>query len=197
MKSVTPVWLMAGLLALSPGVGNAQAVSQAPSYPASDLAGFNGNADSLTNAIDRVKSATGGRVLEIRYAMKDNVPGYNAAVAKGLNVVFVRLDDKSGKLTPVDESSRQDWMLQWQQIRDIHIAENASVSLLDAVRTAEQAQNNKPAVAAGIARSASNPQSDVYAYNVIINQGNGDITRVAVDSSNGMVIADPGMLNGP
>jgi hypothetical protein len=46
-------------------------------------------------------------------------------------------------------------------------------------------------MAAGIARSASNPDSDVHAYNLLLNRGG---SMVAIDSSAGEVISDPSAL---
>ena len=47
----------------------------------------------------------------------------------------------------------------------------------------------------GIARSASSPESDVHAYNVLV-AVDGRASRVAVDDSTGQVIADPSALSG-
>jgi hypothetical protein len=74
----------------------------------------------------------------------------------------------------------------------VHFAEGASVSLSAAVLTAERSKN-APAVAAGIARSASNPTSEVQAYNVMLDM-DGSARRVAVDDSSGEVISDPSAL---
>jgi hypothetical protein len=46
---------------------------------------------------------------------------------------------------------------------------------------------------AGVARSASNPNSDVHAYMIGILK-NGDLQSVAVDSKTGAVIANPSAL---
>lgn len=77
---------------------------------------------------------------------------------------------------------------------DLHAARHAAVSLTAAIRTAEQSQNGAPAVAAGIARSASNPTSEVQAYTVLLDV-NGGVQSVSVDTSTGEVIANPGALS--
>ena len=46
-----------------------------------------------------------------------------------------------------------------------------------------------------IAVSASNPGSDVHAYNILL-LNDGNTQRVAVDSETGAVIADPAALRG-
>jgi hypothetical protein len=74
------------------------------------------------------------------------------------------------------------------------VVATAKVSLADAIRTAEASEDGAPAVVAGVARSASNPTSDVHAYMVGILK-NGDLQRVAVDSKTGLVIANPSMLD--
>ena len=76
----------------------------------------------------------------------------------------------------------------------MRFAQSAKVPLSQAILTAEQADDNAPAIAAGIARSASNPESDVHAYNVLID-ADGTTRRVSVDDSTGQIISDPGMLS--
>ena len=52
-----------------------------------------------------------------------------------------------------------------------------------------------PAIAAGIARSAANPDTSVHAWNVLIDN-NGVAKRVAVDDATGQIIGDPQALAG-
>jgi len=167
-------------------------VAQA-SYPKIDVTGFQASTTSLVNAIGKVQQMTGGRVLEIRYADVNGEAGFHAVVAKGDTVQFMRLEQKSGRLTPVDQHSTPDWMLSWRNKADVHFAETAVVPLAQAIQTAEQQDNNAPAIAAGIARGASNPTSDVHAYNVLLDMA-GNERRLAVDDNTGQVIADPQAL---
>jgi hypothetical protein len=60
------------------------------------------------------------------------------------------------------------------------------VPLSQAIQTAEAAQG-APAIAAGMARSAT--QSDVHAYNIMLDD-KGSLKRMAIDSSTGQIIAD-------
>ena len=69
----------------------------------------------------------------------------------------------------------------------------ATVSLSNAIRTAEQSNNGAPAAAAGIARSASNPDSDVHAYTVLLDDA-GRVQSVSSTCLRGEVIADPSAL---
>jgi uncharacterized membrane protein YkoI len=186
--------LFVGLLLALAGVASAQGVAQSR-YFNGDIAAFHGKPDSLINAIHKVENVTGGRVIEIRFAEKDGMPGYHIAMVKGGKITFIRLDEQSGKVLQIDEASTPVWMLNWRGKADVHFAETAKVPLSQAILTAEQANNNAPAIAAGIARSASNPNSAVHAYNVLID-ADGTPRRFAIDDSNGGVIADPGALSG-
>jgi hypothetical protein len=124
------------------------------------------------------------------------MPGYHAVAIKSGQVVYVFIEERSnryGSFEFINERSRPGWMLNWKQEADIHFAESAKVSLVNAIHKAEEANNNAPAIAAGIARSASNPTGDVHAYNVLIDR-DGGIQRIAVDVSNGEIIADPRAL---
>jgi uncharacterized membrane protein YkoI len=187
MKNLTAATFCAGVLYFS-GVLLAQTVSQAPSYPAADVGAFHGDQKTLTSAIRTIQQSTGGKVVEIRFA--DGPPSFHAAVAHGGNVQFVLLDQSSGKVAPV--SSRPDWALKWQQKTAVKLAKSATVSLSQAIATAEGFKH-APAIAAGIARSASDPTSEVHAYNVLLVDG-GSVKRIAVDSSTGQIIQDPGAL---
>jgi uncharacterized membrane protein YkoI len=179
---------------LLPCIIMAQAVTQSPSthYAAADVAAFHGSQSTLTNAIEAVQQSTGGTVVEIRFAQSGATPGFHTVVAKNGGVEFAHIDQGSKSVVPVD--TRPDWMLKWQQKTAVQLAKSATVSLSQAIRTAE-ASKNAPAIAAGIARSASNPDSAVHAYNVLID-ANGSLTRIAVDSSTGQIISDPSVLQG-
>ncbi len=183
--------LLAGLLPLA-GTAMAQSVSQV-SYPRIDVTGFQPSTTALVTAIGKVQQTTGGRVLEIRYAEVNGEAGFHAVVAKGDSVQFMHLEQKSGRLTPIDEHTTPDWMLNWRNKADVHFAESAKVPLVQAIENAEQQDNNAPAIAAGIARSASNPTSEVHAYNVLLDMS-GTERRLAVDDKTGQVIADPQAL---
>jgi uncharacterized membrane protein YkoI len=159
-------------------------------YPQSDLYAFHGNNDSLTGAIDAVQQSTGGKVVEIRFAQQNGKPGYHTVVAQNGQVQFGRIEPPSKNVTEL--TTRPDWMLKWGQKTDVQLATKAKVSLSQAVHTAES-QIGAPALAAGMARSASDPNSDVHAYNVLLDN-NGSIERVAVDSATGEMISDPGQL---
>jgi uncharacterized membrane protein YkoI len=168
-----------------------QPVSQKP-YTKADLAGWSGDSSTLTRMIQRTETTTGGRVLEIRFTSRDGAPGFRTVVAKGGNVTFIRVAAQNGDTVEMSSSSVPDWMLKWKARADVGRVLQATVPLTQAIRTAEQ-QRGGPAVAAGIASSASNPTSDVQAYNVLIYR-DGEVHRVAVDIRSGQVIENPRAL---
>jgi uncharacterized membrane protein YkoI len=172
----------------------AQQVSQ-PSFTNADISAFHGNDNTLVNAIALIEQSTGGKVIDIRFSNTTNgMPGYNVVIVKAAQVQFFHFEERSKHVTELDASSKPVYMLNWRGKSDVHFAQQAPVSLSTAIQTAEQSQPGAPAMAAGIARSASNPDSDVHAYNVLLNRG-GSVKRVAVDSATGQVISDPSALS--
>jgi hypothetical protein len=184
MRVVTRAILLAALLQVS-GAALAQ-----PGMLGSDVAGFSGTDQSLVQALDMFQRLSGGRVIEIRYAPSGGQPGYSAVVAKGDRIEYYSLLDPESRLVTIDEHSLPDWMLSWRQSRELHFGETAPVRLATAIGTAEREDHGAPAIAAGIARSAADPLSDIHAYNVLVDDA-GTERRVAVDDATGKVITDP------
>jgi hypothetical protein len=159
-----------------------------------DVTGFNGDANTLADAVAAIESQGGPRVAAIAFNnFAGNTPGYGVILVQGSNYTFKRLEQPTGKAVQLYESSLPAWMLNWRNERRATVVETAKVSLADAIRTAEASEGGKPAVVAGIARSASNPTSTVHAYMVGILK-DGALRRVAVDSQTGAVIANPEAL---
>jgi uncharacterized membrane protein YkoI len=171
----------------------AQQVSQ-PSFTKQDISTFHGDNNTLVNAIAVIEQSTTGKVIDIRFSSSNGIPGYNVVLVKGAQVQFFHFEERSKHVVELDASSKPIYMLNWQGKADVHFAQTAQVSLSTAVQTAEQSQPGAPAMAAGIARSASNPESEVHAYNVLLNRG-GSAKRIAVDSATGEVISDPSALS--
>jgi uncharacterized membrane protein YkoI len=178
------------LAAVAPAA--AQSVAMPP-HPDINLTGFKGDASTLPNAIGRIESVSGGRVVEIRYNNVAGTPGYDVVLAKGSQVTFVRITKPGGDMIQLSGTNKPEWMLDWAARQDISLITTAKVPLADAVRTAEAQMGGSPAVAAGMAKSAAGADTDVKAYNVAILK-NGEERRVAVDSADGSVIANPSML---
>lgn len=171
----------------------AQQVSQ-PSFTNDDISAFHGNNNTLVNAIAVIEQSTGGKVIDIRFSKANGMPGYNVVLVKAAQVQFFHFEEGSKHVVELDASSKPIYMLNWRGKSDVHFAQQAQVPLSAAIQTAEQSQPGAPAMAAGIARSASNPDSDVHAYNVLLNRA-GSVKRIAVDSATGQVISDPSMLS--
>ncbi len=193
MKRTIPFLLSACLASLA-NIALAQQVSQ-PAFTNADISAFHGNDNTLVNAIALIEQSTGGKVIDIRFSNTTNgMPGYNVVVVKAAQIQFFHFEERSKHVIELDASSKPVYMLNWRGKSDVHFAQQAQVSLSTAIQTAEQSQPGAPAMAAGIARSASNPESEVHAYNVLLNRS-GSVKRVAIDSATGQVIADPSALS--
>jgi uncharacterized membrane protein YkoI len=193
MKNII-LFLLCGCLPTFANVALAQQVSQ-PGFTNADISAFQGNDSTLINSIALIEQATGGKVIDIRFSNTTNgTPGYNVVLVKAAQVQFFHIEGRSKQVVVLDASSKPVYMLNWTGKADVHFAMQAQVSLSTAIQTAQQSQPGAPAMAAGIARSASNPDSDVHAYNVLLNRG-GSVKRVAIDSGTGQVISDPSALS--
>jgi hypothetical protein len=168
-------------------------VSQKP-HPKIDLAGWSGDASTLTHMIQQIEGASGGRVVAIHYTNRGGAPGFRTVVAKDGGVTFISAAASDGQTLETPSASVPDRMLKWKARADVGHALEATVPLTDAIRIAEE-EGEGPAVAAGIASSASNPEAELQAYNVLIDSG-GYIHRVAVDIRTGRVIQNPRALAG-
>jgi uncharacterized membrane protein YkoI len=191
MKTIIALTAGAALLAAA-STAPAQAVGQSRSYTG-DIAAFRGNDTTLIKAIQAVHSVNGARVVDIRYGRQDSIPGYRIVLQQNGRYTFMRIDERNGQVVAIDATNAPDWTLNWEKRTRLRMDRKAMVPLAQAIRTAEKANGDAPAVAAGIAKSASNSESDVYAYNVILDM-NGQAKRVAVDARTGEIISDPGAL---
>ncbi|CAN7573211.1 hypothetical protein LJR219_004175 [Phenylobacterium sp. LjRoot219] len=159
-----------------------------------DVTGFSGDPKTLPDAVTHIESLNGGRVAAITFNNVAGTPGYGVIVLKGSDVRFWRLDTPTGQAVELTGASVPSWMLTWRNQRRAAAVQDAKISLADAIRTAEASQQGAPAVVAGIARNASNPDSTVQAYMVGILK-DGRLTRVAVDSQSGSRIENPEVLD--
>jgi uncharacterized membrane protein YkoI len=185
-----PLIAAAGLAVGAPAF--AQSVAM-PAHPDINVAGFSGDPGALPAAISAIESATGGKVVEIRYNNTAGAPGYDVVVAKGTDISFERFTKPGQAIVAHTKETKPTWMLNWPAREDVSLVRTAKVGLPAAIRTAEAANRNAPAVAAGMATSAAGSDTEVKAYNIAIVQ-DGELRRVAVDSATGSVIADPGVL---
>jgi hypothetical protein len=160
-----------------------------------NVTGFSGDPAVLPDAVSKIESlGDGRRVAAITYNNVAGTPGYGVIVVKGSDVRFWRLDTPTSKAVELTGASVPAWMLTWRNQKRAAAVKASNVSLAAAIRTAEASQDGSPAVVAGIARSASNPDSDVKAYRVGILKG-GQLISVAVDTQTGQQITDPQALD--
>lgn len=171
----------------------AQTIAQ-PGSINGDISAFHGDQNTLVNAIQAIEQSTGGKVLDIRFSNAKGVPAYHAVILKTGQIHFFQLAELSKKVLELDATSTPVWMLSWRGKADVHYAKVATVSLPTAIRTAQQFRNGSPAAAAGLARSVGNPDSDVQAYTVLLDE-RGSARSVSIDMSTGEVIADPSALS--
>jgi hypothetical protein len=184
-----PLIASIGLAVAAPASAQSVAMSGAPYM---DLKGFSGGPGALPAAINAIEASSGGRVLEIRYNNLDG-PGYDVVLAHGQQISFQRYTGPATHMVALTEKTVPAWMQDWSAREDVKLVDTAKVKLADAVRAAEAANNNAPAVGAGIAKSASNSATSIKAYNVALLK-DGNQTRAAVDSATGALIADPSVL---
>ena len=130
----------------------AQSVAQ-PGSINGDISAFHGNQNTLVNAIQAIEHSTGGKVLDIRFSNANGMPAYHAVVVKGGQVQFFQFAEPSKHIVAIDASSRPVWMLSWAGKADVHYAKGATVSLSNAIQTAQQSKNGAPA-AATVSRAA-------------------------------------------
>jgi hypothetical protein len=191
MRNLLLVLAAAGsLAATAPALAQSVAMRANPDV---NLSGFSGDAQALPNAIAAIETATGGRVVEIRYNNVGGTSGYDFVLARGSEISLQRISQAGGAMTELSGSSAPAWMQGWAGRKDARLAGAAKVSLPDAIRTAETAMGGAPAVAAGMAKTAADANTAVKYYNVAILK-DGEERRVAVNSDDGAVIADFSVL---
>jgi hypothetical protein len=174
-------------LLLVVGQAGAQSLAQTPDIH-QRLAGFGGDPEALPHAITALERH-GGRVVKIRFTSLRGRPAYDAIVAQGGGVRFVRLTQAGGAVRILKRSEAPRWMLSWRARRDLSRAAHADVGLATAVRMAESESAGAAAVAAGIATLASDPVRPAPAYNVLLMRPDGSLERVAVDARTGLAVA--------
>lgn len=190
MKRILAIALCSGCIAQASW---AQRVAQ-PGFYSGDVAAFHGDSQTLIDAVQALHASTDSRVVDIRFARQDGVPGYYVVLQKDGRFTYLHIDELSKRVVAIESANEPDWMLNWKKRSQLRFDRKANVLLAQAIRTAEAAHNDAPAIAAGIATSASNPTSDVHAYNVILDI-KGHTLRVAVDGKTGEIIADPDALS--
>lgn len=147
--------------------------------------------ETLPLAIAAVEKFSGGRVLEIRFRVRQGVPGFDAVVAKQGAFSHLRIDIPSNVVTAITEAEIPAWQANWTLKADARSLEKAKLHLVDGVLKAEQI-TGAPAVDAGIAAPLSGGNA-VLAYNVEVIKDNRP-ERVVIDAVMGDQIANPDAL---
>ncbi|MDB5466552.1 MAG: hypothetical protein JWQ46_1314 [Phenylobacterium sp.] len=144
--------------------------------------------ETLPLAIAAAEKLGGGRVLEIRFRVRNGVPGFDAVVAQNGAFSHLRFDIPSNVTAVIAEAEVPAWMAGWVLKADAKSLQKAKLRLVDAVLKAEE-MTDAPAVDAGIAAPLSGGNS-VLAYNIEVIRGNRP-ERVVIDAVTGLRIADP------
>lgn len=176
----------AGLLAAAPGTAtHAQPTAGAAASMPIDR-------QALPRAIRAAEAYGGGRVLEIRFRVRQGgVAGFDAVLAKGTEFSRLRVDLPSYAVAVIQETDIPAWMANWVLKADAASLAKAKLPLVDAVAKAE-AVAGAPAGAAGVAKPLTGGNA-VLAYNVAVLTG-GRPQRVVIDAVTGEQIADPDPL---
>jgi uncharacterized membrane protein YkoI len=149
---------------------------------------------ALADAADTFEKSTGGRVLEVRLADTTGGPVFEAAVAKGNAVQYLRIESPSQDVTEIAVTSLPQWLLNYHMEAYMRSAAKAKVALGAAIRKAESS-DHAPAVDAGIAKPLSGINA-VLAYFVETLKGS-KRQELAVDATTGSLIANPDSLFEP
>jgi uncharacterized membrane protein YkoI len=149
----------------------------------------------LVDAITAIERATGGRVLEIQFAVRNGTVGYDAVVAKGDEISGMTIAAApNAKVVVITETDIPEWIAGWRLRADKRSIEKAKLSLAQAVAMAQKMAGG-PAVAAGLAKPLSGSNA-VLAYNVQVLKGR-EPMLVAIDAQSGSRIANPDALYDP
>lgn len=146
------------------------------------------NKQTLPLAILAAEKFSGGKAMEIRFRVRQGVPGFDAVTARAGGFSRVRFEIPSSNVAAIGETDVPAWMSDWVLKADAKSLAQAKLSLAQGVMKAEEVAQ-APAVDAGIAAplSASNA---VLGYNVQVVQGD-RAQRLVIDAMTGQPIEDP------
>jgi hypothetical protein len=146
------------------------------------------NKQTLPLAIAAAEKFSGGKAMEIRFRVRQGVPGFDAVTARPGGFSRVRFEIPSSTVAAIGETDVPTWMSDWVLKADAKSLTKAKLSLAQAVVKAEDIAQ-APAVDAGIAAplTASNA---VLGYNVQVFQGERP-QRLVIDGMTGQPIQDP------
>lgn len=146
------------------------------------------NKQTLPLAITAAEKFSGGKAMEIRFRVRQGVPGFDAVTARPGGFSRVRFEIPSSSVAAIGETDVPTWMSDWVLKADAKSLTKAKLSLAQAVVKAEDIAQ-APAVDAGIAAPLS-AGNDVLGYNVQVFQADRP-QRLVIDAMTGQPIEDP------
>ena len=149
---------------------------------------------ALAHASAAFEQSTGGRVMEVRVANAPGAPAFEAAIAKGGAVLYMRIASPSEDVTEIDVNHLPSWLVSYHMDAYIRSISKAEVPL-DAAIVKAEARDHAPAVDAGIAKPLSGTNA-VLAYFVETIKGSKP-QQSAIDATTGAFIANPDELYEP
>jgi uncharacterized membrane protein YkoI len=149
---------------------------------------------ALAHAASGFEATTGGKVLEIRLADAPGAPAFEAAIAKGDRVLYMRIASPSDDVTEIKVTDLPPWLLNYHMESYMRSIAQAKVPLTEAITKAEK-RDHAPAVDAGLAKPLSGTNA-VLAYFVETMKGS-KRQESAVDATTGAFIENPDSLFEP
>jgi uncharacterized membrane protein YkoI len=143
---------------------------------------------TLSSAIQAIEEESGGKLLEIRLMDEKGEPAFEAAVAQGDSIVYLRVASVGDVVTHISVRELPPWLQNYKMQAYMQSASRAKVPLAEAVLKAE-AKAEAPAIGAGIAKPLGGSNA-VLAYYVETLKG-GKRQLLAVDAESGAMIANP------
>src|SRR4030081_428900 len=134
------VFLMIVAIALAAGIGPALT-------DAADM-----TAASLSKAVDALETATGGKVLDIRFVDEKGHERFESVVAKPDQVIYMAVDPVTDNVTKIAIKELPAWMLNWKLTEYVSRIEKPTVPLAKASAKASRIGRLlalDPAVASG------------------------------------------------
>lgn len=146
------------------------------------------NKQTLPLAIMAAEKFSGGKAMEIRFRVRQGVPGFDAVTAQPGGFSRVRFEIPSSTVAAIGETDVPAWMGDWVLKADARSLAKAKLSLAQAVVKAEETAQ-APAVDAGVAAPLTAGNA-VLGYNVQVIR-NDRPQRLVIDAMTGQPIEDP------
>src|ERR1700729_335340 len=119
---------------------------------------------SLRQAVQALERRTGGKGLEIRLSDEPGDISFDAAIAKGEELLDMHIAGINDAVTSIDIAQLPEWMVGRKLTEYMRSIYKAKLPLADAIDMAER-KSKKPAGGAGFAQPLSGTNA-VLAYNV-------------------------------